>query len=109
MAHDEGRTATLQASGVIGNSIAANTTVVTIPTPGTGKFKIWGVVRHTLVDGVKMTSPVAMVLPSAPATAATYGPIIVDLSVNTAITLALNTATGASDTASASIFAQRMD
>lgn len=98
---------TQQVFGSAGNSVSANTTVATIANPGVGRFRIYGMARHTLIDGLKITSPIAMVLCTAANDTAMFGPIIVDIPVaNTPITIALNTATGASDTASATIYAE---
>lgn len=101
---------TVQAFGNAGNNITANTTVATIANPGVGRFRIYGSVRHALIDGLKLTSPIALVLCSAANDTAVWGPIIVDIPVaNTPITIALNTATGASDTASAIIYAESVN
>lgn len=101
---------TLLGSGVLGNSIAANTLLAAIAAPGPGRYRISGVVRHTLVDGVKLTSPSAFVIPSAPNVATNFGPFIIDITnSSTGIGVSLNTATGASDTASAVLYAERIN
>jgi hypothetical protein len=101
---------TLGNYGSVGNNTAINTNVVIINAPGPGRYRIWGTVRHTLADGFKMTSPVAFVFPSTPNTATDIGPFILDITNNTSgIILALNVATGASDTASAALFAEKIN
>ncbi len=101
---------TKYASGAAGNNQAQNTAVATIATPGKGRWKIWGTVRHTLADGCKiLVGPSTLfTISSAAAGAESFGPIIVDITNNTDnIVVQLATATGAADTASALIYAQK--
>jgi len=97
-------------SGAAGNNVAANTVVATIATPGKGRWKVWGTVRHTLVDGCKLLvgSTTLMTITNAANGSESFGPIIVDILNNTDnIVIQLATATGAADTASANLYAQR--
>lgn len=101
--------ATLLASGVLGNSQAANTLVALINAPGPGRYKVWGHGRHSLVDGLKFTSPMLtpLILAGGAGDTITFGPFVVDITNYTSgINVALNTATGASDTASVTIYAE---
>jgi hypothetical protein len=94
--------------GTQGNSVAANTVVASLAvTPG--RYKIWGAARHTLADGLKLVTPIAMILTTGPNDTAMWGPIVVDVPANTNIVIQLNTATGASDTASANIYAENVN
>lgn len=105
-------TITLQGSGVVGNSQPQDTTVALINAPGPGRYKIWGHCRHTLADGVKLNSPIvpAVVISAGAGATAYFGPFIFDIINNTAgISIALNTATGGSDTASGTIYAQKLE
>jgi hypothetical protein len=105
----ENNTPTLQAFGNAGNNIAANTVVATLALPAPGTYKIWGMARHGLIDGLKLVTPVALILCSAANDTASFGPLIVSVStIPTSIVIQLNTATGAAETASAVVFAQRM-
>lgn len=103
---------TLMASGVVGINQAADTLVALINAPGPGRYKVWGQARHTLADGLKFTSPMLspLILSGGPGDTITFGPFIVDITTNVpGINIALRTATGASDTASATIFAERVN
>lgn len=97
-------------SGAAGNNIAANTAVATITAPGKGKWKIWGTVRHSLIDGCKLLvgSTTLITITNAAAGSESFGPIVYDINNATDnIVIQLATATGASDTASANLYAQR--
>lgn len=95
--------------GSLGNSIAANTLVCLINAPGPGVYKVWGQARHTLADGFKLSSPVAITFPGSPNVATDFGPFIVVITNTTSgINLVLNTATGAADTATAVIYAEKL-
>lgn len=103
---------TLQNFGAVGNNVVVDTAVVIINAPGPGRYKIWGFGRHTLADGLKITSPVVPSLQFCSAAGSTFnfGPIIYDITTSTSgIIIALAVATGAADTASCSVFAQRLD
>lgn len=101
---------TLQAGAVVGNSQAQNTVVANIAAPGPGRYKIWGHSRHSLVDGNKISSPITLILAGGPNDTVVFGPFVVDItSAATTITVQLNTATGASDTAAATIYAQKIN
>lgn len=105
----ENTTPTLQAFGNAGNNIAANTVVATLALTSAGTYKVWGSIRHSLIDGLKLVTPVAMILSSAANDTAAFGPIVVSVpTIPMSIVIQLNTATGAADTASATVFAQRM-
>jgi hypothetical protein len=103
---------TKQSTGIIGNNIAVSTTICQITDPTAGRYRIWGRVRHTLEDGCKLiigATPIFVRICQQAAVVAEFGPIIVDINNNTDdITLQLAVATGAADTASATIYAQRI-
>lgn len=95
--------------GSAGNNVTVNTAVATLPIAIPGRYKFWGAARHTLIDGLKITTPVAVQLCSAANDTAIWGPIVADITVAGNIIIALATATGASDTASANIFAELLN
>lgn len=100
---------TIPASGVQGNSVAVNTAVATITNPGPGRYRIWGTARHSLVDGIKVTvgAGTPLILSGGAGDTIQFGPLVVDiLNSTTSIVAALNTATGASDTASCTMYAE---
>lgn len=94
------------ASGVLGNSIAVNTAVASFVNTIPGRYRLWGHCRHTLVDGIKITGVPggSIILAGGPNDTIQFGPVVFDLSTATTINIALNTATGASDTASATAY-----
>src|SRR5690349_12915805 len=103
---------TLIASGVLGNNQLADTLVTLINAPGPGRYKIWGTARHSLADGLKFTSPMLTPLTLAGGAGDTinFGPFVIDITNYTSgINVALRTATGASDTASVTIYAERVN
>jgi hypothetical protein len=81
--------------------------VATVLTPGAGRYKIFGFARHTLADGNKLIiAGAANVIPSGPNTQVPFGPVIADLQSADSVSVALLTATGASDTASAVLYVE---
>jgi hypothetical protein len=101
---------TLTNAGTVGNSQGANTAVATIATPGVGRYRIWGHCRHSLADGLKISSPISLVLAGGAGDTISFGPLVVDItSAATSIGIQLNTATGASDTAAATIYAEKIN
>lgn len=103
---------TTVSSGVVGNSQGANTTVTFQSFPP-GRYRIWGHCRHSLVDGIKFSSPSGLngiILSDGPNAVVNFGPIVVDLvAASTNVSLVLNTATGASDTASATLYVESIN
>jgi len=101
----------IQIYGAAGNNIAANTAVATLALPTAGRYRVWGMLRHTLADGLKITAPaaVATILTSGPNDSAVFGPLVVDMVAPGNFIIALNTATGAADTASATIYAENIN
>lgn len=98
------------ASNSLGNNIAVNTLLTLINAPGPGRYRVWGTFRHTLLDGVKLTSPVAITFPGTPNESTPFGPFVVDITNTTSgINLALAVATGAADTASAVLYAEKIN
>lgn len=95
--------------GTQGNNVAANTAVATLAVPTAGRYRVWGMARHTLADGLKFTSPIAMIICSGPNDTAMFGPFIVDMAAAGNIVIQLNTATGAADTAAANLYAERIN
>ena len=109
------RGATKFASGQAPISQAQGTDVAVITDPGKGTWEIWGTVRHTLVDGCRLAigpvaSPVVQFVITAGANVAQdFGPVVVDILNSTDdIIIELQTATGGSDTASATVYARRV-
>jgi hypothetical protein len=103
---------TLFASGVLGNSQAADTLVALINAPGPGRYKVWGHGRHSLADGLKFTSPMtpALVIAGGAGDTVSFGPFVVDITNYTSgINVALRLATGASDTAAVTIYAEKIN
>lgn len=95
--------------GTAGNSVAQNTVVANIALPGPGRYRISGMGRHSLADGLKIVSPVAIILCSGPNDTAAIGPIVVDVTSQANLTVQLNVATGASDTASCTLYAEKLN
>lgn len=100
-------------SGTLGNNQAQFSTVASIVAPGKGRYEIWGNCRHTLIDGCKLfigATTIIANISAAAGQAAPFGPIVYDVTNSTHdIIIQLATATGAADTASATIYAQRLD
>ncbi len=102
-------------SGKAGNSQAAGVDVAVISNPGKGRWLVTGTVRHTLIDGCRLavgdstgTPTPLFTIPSGANASQDFGPIVVDILNSTDdIVIELDTATGASDTACAVIYAQR--
>lgn len=102
---------TLIASGSAPINTVVSTLVALINAPGPGRYRIWGTCRHSLADGLKLTSPMLtpLVISGGAGDTINIGPIIIDITNNTSgINIALNVATGASDTASATLYAERI-
>lgn len=101
---------TRMTTGIIGNNIVVSTTVCQIATPGAGRYRVWGTVRHTLEDGVKLIVGASLILSriaQQAANAQDFGPITVDVLLPTDnIILQLAVPTGAADTASATMYAE---
>lgn len=99
-------------AGIIGNNVAVSTNICAINDPGPGRYKVWGTARHTLEDGCKLVVAAALVLfriPQGPNQAVDFGPIIVDvINPTDDIVLQIAVATGASDTASGVLYAQKL-
>lgn len=89
---------------------AANTLVALINAPGPGRYRIWGHARHSLADGLKLTSPVTIVFAGGAGDTVQFGPFVLDIiNYTSGINVNLNVATGASDTAYATIYAERIN
>jgi hypothetical protein len=103
---------TLTGSGVVGNSQAIGVFVASITDPGKGRWRIWGNCRHTLPDAVRLRVGATNIIARIPSPAndmSNFGPVIVDILTTTDdIILDLAVATGASDTSSGIIYAQRV-
>lgn len=95
--------------GALGNSQAQNAVVANIALPGGGRYRIWGMGRHSIADGLKIVAPIAMILCSGPNDTAAFGPFVVDVNAQANLTVQLNVATGASDTASCNIYAEKIN
>ncbi len=101
---------TKQAAGTVGNSQAIGTDIAVITDPGPGRYKIWGVCRHTLIDGCRLligATTIISIIPATANTSAPFGPVIIDILNKTDdIILELATATGVSDTATGVVYAE---
>jgi hypothetical protein len=102
---------TFVASGVLGFSQAAGVDICSIVDPGTGRYRVWGSVRHSLVDGCRLllNASIICTIPNAPNGVTDFGPIVMDLPNRTDdIILELATATGGADTAAGILYAQEL-
>lgn len=103
---------TLVASGVLGISQAQGTDIAVINNPGPGRYMVWGTARHTLIDGCRLYVAATPIIPNIAAGAGAavgFGPVVVDVTNSTDdIILELATATGGADSASGTIYAQRI-
>lgn len=101
----------LVGSGVLGASQGVGVFVASIINPGPGRWKIWGTVRHSLADAIRLRIASNNIIPRVPQNTnevAPFGPIYFDiLNYTDDIILDLATATGVSDSASGIIYAQR--
>ena len=93
-------------SGVAGNSIAQNTNIASVLTIPPGRYRLTGTARHSLADGLKITGVPGgtIIVPGGPGDTVVFPNLVFDLTAAAAsnnIQVALNIATGASDTASA--------
>lgn len=102
------QSSTLIGQGSLGNSQAQNTVVATINIPTPGRYKVWGTGRHTLADGLKISSPIAVVISGGPNDTVNIGPITFDNPNASNIVVQLNVATGAADTASVTLYAENL-
>ncbi len=101
---------TLLGQGTAGNSIAVDTLVAAISGLTVGRYRVWGRGRHSLADGLKLTSPTVLTFPSSPNDAFDFGPFIFDIaSSGIGICVSLAVATGASDTARVILYAEKIN
>lgn len=102
---------TLQDYGTVGNSQVAGTDICNVFLFTPGRYRIWGTCRHTLADGCRLLigGSVIMEITNEANTSQDFGPIVIDiLSASDTITLELFVATGAADTASGNLYAQKV-
>lgn len=100
---------TLIGQGAAGNNVVINTLVAAIAAPGPGRYKVWGHCRHSLIDGLKLSSPTLVVLSGGAGDTIVFGPMVFDIIDNTTgFGISLATATGAADTASATIYVEKL-
>lgn len=98
---------TIIGSGVAGNNIAANTNIASCLNLAPGRYKMSGTARHSLADGLKVTGIPGgtIIIPGGPGDTIVLPELVFDLTntvvSNNNIQIALNQATGASDTAAA--------
>jgi hypothetical protein len=98
---------TLQASGTVGISQAIGTDIAVITNPGPGRWKVWGTDGCRLLIGA---TTLLATISSAATEAAPFGPVIVDvLNATDDFILELSLATGGSDTASGTLYAQKLN
>lgn len=111
---------TKQAFGAAGFSQAVGTNLAVISTPGAfvgnmlgiGTYKVWGTVRHTLADGVRLVlgGTTVLVISNAPNQATNFGPLVLNITNRIDdIFLELEVATGAADTASGNLYIQKLE
>lgn len=104
---------TLQDYGSAGNNQGQGTDVCVITAPPAGRYKVWGHCRHTLADGFRLLkgSTTIIEISSGANAAQNFGPVVIDLLTGNTdnLILELFTATGASDTASGTLYAQRIN
>lgn len=103
---------TKQDHGAVGNNQGVGTDVATIIAPGVGRWRIWGHARHTLADGFRLLIDATIIIEIAQGAnqSQTFGPVVVDITnPNHNVNLELLTATGGADTASATIYMQRIN
>lgn len=104
---------TIVGSGVQGNNVAVNTSVAACLNVPVGRYRLTGGGRHSLADGLKITgipAPVGtVVIPGGAGDTIVFPTIIFDLSAVGNIQVALNTATGASDSASAILCLEKIN
>lgn len=103
---------TRQAYGSAGNNQAIGANLAVISTPGRGRYRVWGNVRHSLADGVRLVlgSTTLMIITNSAGATTSFGPIIIDITNNQDdLFIELELATGASDTASGNIYAEYLE
>lgn len=103
---------TKQAFGAAGNSQAIGANLAVVSTPGRGRWRVWGNVRHTLADGVRLVvgSTTVLIVSNNANGSGSFGPIILDVTnPQDDVFLELELATGAADTASGNLYMQRLD
>lgn len=103
----------IYASGAAANNLGAGSDIVNI-VPGKGLWKVSGVVRHTLADGVSLAQgptgsiTVLFRIPNGPNASQAFGPVILEMTNSTdSFALELGVATGAADTAYGLLIAER--
>lgn len=104
---------TVVGSGTLGNSQAQNTSVASCLNVPVGRYRLTGSGRHSLADGLKITgipAPVGtVIIPGGAGDTIVFPTIVFDLPTVGNIQVALNTATGASDTASAVLCLEKIN
>jgi hypothetical protein len=103
---------TLSVGSAIGINQAIGVFVASITTPGRGLWRVWGSCRHSLGDGIRLrigATNIINIIPQAPNETVQFGPIVFAISNSAnSIILDLVVATGATDTASGVLYAQRI-
>lgn len=99
------------AGGLQGNNVAANTTIASFVSTPPGRYRMWGSGRHSLADGFKIVGIAGgpYVIPGGAGDTIVMNDFVFDLTATTTINVQLNTATGASDTASALFFLEKIN
>lgn len=103
---------TRYAYGAAGNSQPIGANLAVLSTPGPGRYKVWGSVRHSLADGVRLVlgSTTLMIITNSAGATTDFGPIILDITNRTDdLFIELELATGAGDTASGNIYAEYLE
>lgn len=101
---------TKQAFNSVGASQGIGTLVVQIVSPGPGRYKIYGVGRHSGANGLRLAigSTQIVVYAGAGGSILTFPTVVVDIVDNSNIIVELNVATATGETAFATIVAQRI-
>lgn len=102
---------TIQAFGAAEAEDPADTVVCTLSNPGAGRWRVWVVGKHAVVDGLKLLVGSTEIVRFSMSDYETvnFGPIVVDILNNTDdIILALAAALPVDTVASGNLFAQRI-
>lgn len=98
-------------SGSIGNSQAQNAVVLSLPNLVAARYRLTGIARHSLADGLKIVGIPSgtIIIPGGAGDTVTLPEMIFDLTAVTTLQVQLNVATGASDTASVLICLEKIN
>lgn len=103
---------TILGSGTAGNSVAQNTNIASCLNVTPGRYRLSGSGRHSLADGLKITGVPGgtLIIPGGPGDTITFPNVVFDLTAAASnIQVALNVATGASDSAAAILCLEKIN